>query len=476
MTGKTETPALAGDSRRLGRSGIGATLGHGVLAGLRVLGNGRRRRHFGQLRGCRCDHPRLLVWPTMEEPARPVTDGQPVLAADWVTSLPPPPFVNANAGPGESHFVPLSPRVALLIAAAAVAGLVLWMARDSIRPFILGLLFVYLLDPPVRWFVRRGLRRTLAILIVYVVGIVGFIAFLALTLTPLINELVRFVADFPHLTAQLDEQLKHLGEFYENLQIPPEIRDWVDSLIAGIRNGGGGGGADVGFLLPLLTGASSLLGAVFAYFILPVWVAYILKDKRTLVATFDNALPAAWRFDTWAVIKTVERDFGQWVRGQIILGFVVGIFTFVGLIVLSRTVDPIFGRYAVLLSVIAGLLELVPIIGPIISAVPAVLLAATAGLAAMLAVLVLYFLVQQVENTFLVPNIQGNAVQLHPAVVVFAIIVGGSLAGLLGAILALPITAAFRDVVRYLFRRLSPDQPAALALSLAAIGMEPPDA
>ena len=123
---------------------------------------------------------------------------------------------------------------------------------------------------------------------------------------------------------------------------------------------------------------------------------------------------------------------------------------------LSQWSIPIFGRYAVLLSVIAGLFELVPIIGPIISAVPAVLLAATAGPAAVIAALVLYFLVQQVENNFLVPKIQGDAVQLHPAVVVFAIIVGGSLAGLLGAILALPVTAAFRDVTRYLFRRLEP--------------------
>jgi len=143
--------------------------------------------------------------------------------------------------------------------------------------------------------------------------------------------------------------------------------------------------------------------------------------------------------------------------------------------ILSRLVDPIFGRYAVLLSIIAGVLELVPIIGPIISAVPAVLLAATAGPAAIVAALLMYTLVQQVENNFFVPKIQGDAVELHPAVVMFAIIIGGALAGLLGAILALPVTAAFRDVVRYLFRRLSPDEPEALAESLQAIHMGPAD-
>src|SRR3954467_10847857 len=144
----------------------------------------------------------------MDEPAQSVAEGHASALARWAAALPPPPFVNVNAGADESRFAPLSPRVVVLIVAAAIAGLVLWMARDSIRPFILGLLFVYLLDPPVRWLVRRGLRRTLAILVVYVVGIVLIVEGLALTLTPLVNEVVRLVQDFPQLAAQLDEQLR----------------------------------------------------------------------------------------------------------------------------------------------------------------------------------------------------------------------------------------------------------------------------
>jgi predicted PurR-regulated permease PerM len=405
---------------------------------------------------------------TAHGPADPV--------ARWVAELPPAPFVDSSGGVGHGRFVPLSPRVAVLIVAAIVLGLLLWMARDSVRPFIVGLLFVYLLDGPVRWLVRRGLRRSLAILIVYVVGIAGFFAFLTVTLTPLIDEVLRFVEEFPKLAADLDGQLRRLGDIYAHLQIPLAIRQWIDSAIAGIGTGGSaGGGIDLTFLLPLLTGAGSLIGLVFGYLILPVWVAYILKDKVAIVATFDQALPASWRFDVWAIIRTVERIFGQWVRGQLILGFSVGVLTFIGLTILSQLVDPIFGRYALLLSIIAGVLELVPIIGPILSAVPAVLLAATAGIGAVVAALAMYTLVQQLENNFLVPKIQGTAVELHPAAVIFAIIIGGSLAGLLGAILALPMTAAFRDVVRYLFRRLSPGEPGALAVSLRNIGMGPVD-
>jgi predicted PurR-regulated permease PerM len=425
----------------------------------------------------------------MDEPAQPVLEYPPtapptveeepaVIAARWTASLPPPPFVDPSGGLGTGRFAPLSPRVAILIGSAVVLALVLAMAADSVRPFIVGLLFVYLLDPPVRWLVRLRVPRLLAILIVYTVTIVAIVEFLALTLTPLLDEVLRFIKDLPTLVDDLNAQLQRLSEIYARLQIPDAVREWIDSALAGLTDEGviGGGTIDISLVLPVLTGATSFIGLLFGYLILPVWVAYLLKDRVVLLGAFDRAIPATWRFDVWAVLRTIERVFGQWVRGQLVLGLSVGVLTFVGLLITSELIDPIFGRYALLLSVIAGVLELLPIIGPIIAAIPAVLLAATAGPGVMLAALVLYTLIQQLENNFLVPKIQGDAVELHPAVVMFAIIVGGSMAGLLGAILALPITAAFRDVVRYLFRRLSPDEPEALAASLRSIGMNPDDA
>lgn len=407
--------------------------------------------------------------PTAAKPgATPAT-----ASPDWVAALPPPPFIDPGSTPAEPRFAALSPRVAVLIATAVVLGVLLWMARDAVRPFIVGLLLVYLLEPPVRWLVRRGMRRTLAILLVYAVAIVAIIEAISLTLTPLVNELVRFLQDLPGLADQLQAQIDRLSEIYARLQLPEAVRDWVDSLISGIGQGDGGAPAiDLSIFFPVLTGAGSVIGAIFGYLLLPVWVFYLLKDRTALMGQFDRSLPAAWRFDIWAVLRIGKRVFGQWVRAQLVLGVTVGIFTFIGLILLSRLVDPVFGRYAILLSVTAGILELLPIIGPIISAVPAVLLAATAGLEPVIAALVLYTLVQQVENNVLVPKIQGDAVEMHPAAVMFAIIIGGALAGLLGAILALPVTAAARDVVRYLFRRASPGTADALAGSIAGLGLE----
>jgi predicted PurR-regulated permease PerM len=406
----------------------------------------------------------------MDEPERAASAQPP----ERVAALPPPPFVDPDSDPAHPRFTPLSPRVAVLIAAAILIGVMLWMARDAVRPFILGLLLVYLLDPPVRWLARRGMRRSVAIIVVYVVAVLLFLEFLNLTLTPLINEIVRLLQDLPGLARQLQEQADRLAEIYDRLALPDAIRQQIQAMIASITEGGAGGGPvfDPTDLLPILTGATSIIGGLFAYVILPVWVFYVLKDRVVLTGQFDRGLPAAWRFDVWAILRIVRRVFGQWVRAQLILGVTVGVFTFIGLLILSATVDPIFGRYAILLSVTAGILELLPIIGPIISAIPAVLLAATAGIEAVIAALALYLIVQQVENNVLVPKIQGDAIELHPALVMFAIVIGGSLAGLLGAILALPVAAAIRDVTRYIFRRLSPESSEALAASIDGLGLE----
>ena len=170
-------------------------------------------------------------------------------------------------------------------------------------------------------------------------------------------------------------------------------------------------------------------------------------------------MPAEWRADARAVSGIALRVFGQWLRGQVFLGVTVGVATFVGLMLLSVTIDPVFGRFALLLSIIGGVLELLPIIGPIIAAIPAVLLGTHCrSRRRPIAALVLYIVIQQVENNLLVPKIQGDAVELHPSAVMFALVVGGAIAGLLGAILALPITAAARDVFRYVFHRV--DEPA----------------
>jgi predicted PurR-regulated permease PerM len=368
---------------------------------------------------------------------------------------------------------PPTPRVALVAAAVLGVGILLYLGRDALPPFVVGLLIVYLLDPPVERLSRaspggRRIPRWLAILAVYAIAIAAVVVVLELTLQPLVRQLADFLRHLPELAASLDALLRRISDFYAGLQLPQQIRDLVDNAIADLQSGTGGLDP-MAILIPVVRSAASLLTTVFAFFIVPFWAFYILKDRPGLMAAFDAALPAEWRPDIRAVLWIANTVFGRWVRGQLILGLVVGLATFIGLLVLGALIDPVFWRFSVLFAVLAGLLELLPIIGPIISAVPPLLVALTVSPAAIAATFVLYLGVQQVENTVLVPKIQGDAIELHPSVVVFALIVGGAIAGLLGAILALPVTAAGRDVFRYLFRRLGPEPRATPEVVAAAI-------
>ena len=358
---------------------------------------------------------------------------------------------------------PPTPRVALLIAVAVVLGFVLYLGRSALAPFVFGLVLAYLLDMPVERMARFGLPRWLSVLLVYAVVVVVVVQALLLTLRPLINELSTFIEEFPTFIARV-------VDLYAHLDLPPALRHAIDTWLADLE--AGVGGINPGDLLPVVTGIAGVIGSIVGYVIIPVWIFYLIKDRPALVEAGERSIPVEWQADIRAVFGIALRVFGQWLRGQLLLGFVVGAATFVGLVILSVTVDPVFGRFAVLLSVVAGILELLPIIGPIIAAIPAVLLALTAGIDAAIAALVLYLLVQQVENNVLVPKIQGDAVELHPSVVMVALVMGGAIAGLLGAILALPITAAGRSVFRYLFHRLD-DPPMRPTEAVALVTARP---
>jgi predicted PurR-regulated permease PerM len=372
----------------------------------------------------------------------------------------------AGAGPSPRplrRLPPLTPRVAAVIVGAIVLATVLYMGRDALRPFVVGLVLAYLLDLPVERMARRRIPRWASVLIVYAVFAVLFVQAIRIIFRPLADEIATFIREFPKFTAQV-------ADLYAHMDLPPGVREAIDEWLANL--GQGVGGINPGDLLPVVTGIAGLLGSIVGYVIIPVWVFYLIKDRPALVDAAEKSVPAEWREDLRSAGSLVLRVFGQWLRGQVFLGLVVGVATFIGLMALSVVVNPVFGRFAVLLSVIAGVLELLPIIGPIIAAIPAVILGLTVGVEAAVAAVLLYLLIQQVENNVLVPKIQGDAVELHPSIVMLALVMGGAIGGLLGAILALPVTAAARDLFRYAFHRLD-DPPATPEEAVARIRARP---
>jgi predicted PurR-regulated permease PerM len=341
--------------------------------------------------------------------------------------------------------------------AIAVVLLALWLARSALPVFGIAIALAFLLDPPVTALQRRRVPRLAGILIVYVVVIVAVVALGWLLLPPLFEQLQRFLEELPTFASQLMAWEQAIVDWLANLPLPDPIREALDTIIAS------GQQTVIGLLEaivgPLLSFIARTAGFIVGLVVVPVWLLYVLKDRERLPDSVLRMLPVGWRTDTRHAMGLTTGLIGRWIRGQILLGAVIFAATLIGLLVLALIGFREFADFAVLLALVAGILEFVPIIGPIIAAVPAVLIGASISPAAALAAIALYTVVQQLENHLLVPKVMGDAVDLHPAVVILALIMGASLFGLWGAILAAPVVALGRDLYRYVFRRLEGGTP-----------------
>jgi len=152
------------------------------------------------------------------------------------------------------------------------------------------------------------------------------------------------------------------------------------------------------------------------------------------------------------LLNDIEAGLGAWVRGEIILMIIVGMLSFVGLTLLQVP-------YALSLAVWAGLLEIVPIIGPILSAVPAVLVALLVSPVLAVAVVALYFIVQQLENHLIVPNVMRRAVGVNPLITILTLMVGAKLAGISGAVLSVPLVVLLKIILKDIFQPQGEEVP-----------------
>jgi predicted PurR-regulated permease PerM len=181
---------------------------------------------------------------------------------------------------------------------------------------------------------------------------------------------------------------------------------------------------------------SGTLDAIFALIV----ALYLTVDNRRILAYLVGFLPTDRRVQAQEVAGRIGVRFGGWVRGQLLLSAIVGLVILAGLSVIGV-------RYAFLLALLAAIGEAIPLVGPVFSAVPAVVIAFTQSPVQGFLTLALYVVVQQLENHLIVPRVMGRAVELHPLAVILALLTGGELLGVTGAILSVPVAAAISVIV-----------------------------
>jgi predicted PurR-regulated permease PerM len=345
----------------------------------------------------------------------------------------------------------LSPTARRIILVGLFIGalILLYNVRSILPPFILAVVLAYILNPLVGLLMRLTRRsRTSVTVVVYL----ALIVILVLTIVLITPTLVRQVRAINIDMEAIGEQLRTLLSDYQYVEIAGfsldlsalsgEIKSAIQSIVAFLAARTGG----------IVVGVLS--GLVWVILILLVSF-YLLKDAPLFEQFVHNALPPVYQNDFKDLAGQLSGVLNDYLRGQVILAFVVGFVTTVVLAVVGV-------RNALLLGVIAGVLEIVPNVGPVLAAIPAIAIAFFQGSTNLsienhwfaLLVVIIYLVIQQVENNVLVPRIIGSSVNLHPVVVLFGALAGASIAGVLGIFLAIPTIAVARVFLVYLYGKL----------------------
>ena len=356
-------------------------------------------------------------------------------------------------------------RIALWLTMLTGVLYVAYGARGALLPFAIGALLAYAFAPivdriaavvPVRSHRGDVYRRGVAVILLYVaIASAGFLAGSAV-IPVAADQVSQFAETLPETVDAAQRQANVWLDEYRN-RVPLDLQERID---AGLEDAGNTA-VDVATSMvqrsfSALTGTLSL---VIGFAVMPFWMFYAMRDRHFVRGNFLTALPDALRDDAINLLHIGDRLLGRYIRAQLLLGVIVGIAVGVSLTLLDVPLS-------LALGVIAGVTELIPILGPWIGAIPGLLLVAATDPDKIIWVALVYLLVQQAENLLLVPRIQGETLEMHPAMILLVLSLGGAAFGFIGLIVAVPLSALLREVFWYLDRRLKGEPPeAALAAS-----------
>ncbi len=336
----------------------------------------------------------------------------------------------------------ISTRSVLRIIAILAAIVFAWLISDILFSLFVAIVISSAISPWVEQLQRRGVPRAVSVIVTYFIAL-GILALAVWSIIPpLTNEVSELLKDFP-------ERYKGFITFFESLKSALDANGFgqnVQNILEGAQSGltkitGGFFGAVSGFF-----------GGLFGFLVIMVLAFYFSTSEEAIRKLLSRLIPPHAHQRWFGLIDRAQDKIGMWFRGQLLLCFAIFVFSFIGLLVLGV-------KYALVLAFLAGLLEIVPVIGPVVSAVPAVFLTLLYSPGKALLVVILFILIQQIENNFLVPKVMQKSVGLHPIIIIMAMLVGAKLAGMMGALVAIPLATAADVFLSDIYAQYSKNQP-----------------
>jgi predicted PurR-regulated permease PerM len=331
---------------------------------------------------------------------------------------------------------PLNRRSPFYIGMTATAGVAVTYAlaqavvatRDALVLIGVAFFLAVGLEPLTSWLVRHRFPRWAAVASVLVTVLLVVAGFLTVVITPLVDQSTQFLSRSPELLRSLEDNSSVLGQLNTRFHLQDRVEQFVQDRQADLFNG-------------LLGAGRMVFSAVTSTLVVLTLMAYFLAELPRIRQVLYRLVPHSRRPRAILIGDEIFAKIGGYVIGNLLVSVVAGVTTFVWLLVWDVP-------YAVLLAIVVAVLDLIPAVGSTIAGVAVSLVALTVSLPAAIATAVFFVLYQAVENYLVVPRVMGRVVQIPDLVTVVAVLVGGSLLGVVGALVSIPLAAALLLVFR----------------------------
>lgn len=327
------------------------------------------------------------------------------------------------------HTISISTGTILRVVVILVGIYALWQLSTLVLLLLSAVVIASSVEPGVEFFIKKKFPRALAVISVYALVIAALALLVWFFVPPMLDEAIALLAILPQYVSQVSE----LGQlsFLSATNVGPSLVENITALQSTFANTGAG----------VLKVLSSIFGGVF-YLMLTIVVSIYFSFQETGVDDFLRLVtPERHREYALSLWKRSQKKIGLWMQGQLLLSVIITVLLFLGLSLLGV-------QYALLLAIFAGIMELIPVFGSFVAAVPGIVVALVTGdLTQALIVSALYLIVNQFQAHLIYPLVVKKIVGVAPILVIIALIAGGQLAGFLGVLLSVPVAAAIQEFV-----------------------------
>ena len=312
----------------------------------------------------------------------------------------------------------------------------LYLLKDVLIIFLFALVIASAISPFATWLDEKRFPRILGVLLLYLV-VLGLVVLVFSLIVPYVsNDLSHLVSTLPRIVERVSSSLDTVQRGSPRyLDFIGELENILEGLSTYLQQSS----------QSIISVIASVFGGVFSFVAIIVISFYLSVTKKGIQTFLSSVVPEQYESYTLNLWRRVEVKVGRWLQAQLLLALVVGLFVYVGLSLMGV-------RFPLVLGILAMVFELVPLVGPVLAAIPAVFFAFLQSPTLGLWVLIFYVVLQQLENHILVPLVFGKTLGLNPVVVIIALLVGQQLAGIPGMILAVPVATIIVEMVDDLAR------------------------